>query len=338
MLFAKKTQKFTLVILALLFVVAVFANTGIALAADTASLSISPTTQNVSNGATVSAAIYVNSGSQIINTVGVKVNYPAANLQYSSVDHTGSPYEVHASETGGSGVVTIAVGTTTPTSGNQLVATLKFTALSTGSVSLGFGCNYNSSTCNDGNVVIRNSDNTNILWSSWNSLGGGFMSGPAATVDSSNHINVFSVGLDKALWQRTYNGTSWSAWSSLGGGFNTGPAATVDGSGNINVFGVGLDKTIWQRTYNGTSWSAWSSLGGGFMAGPAATVSGSRIDIYGVGLDKAAWQRTYSNGSWSNWSSLGGGFNTGPAATVDSTGATNVFGVGTDKAIWDINQ
>jgi hypothetical protein len=293
MLFAKKTQKFTLVILALLFVVAVFANTGIALAADTASLSISPTTQNVSNGATVSAAIYVNSGSQIINTVGVKVNYPAANLQYSSVDHTGSPYEVHASETGGSGVVTIAVGTTTPTSGNQLVATLKFTALSTGSVSLGFGCNYNSSTCNDGNVVIRNSDNTNILWSSWNSLGGGFMSGPAATVDSSNHINVFSVGLDKALWQRTYNGTSWSAWS---------------------------------------------SLGGGFMAGPAATVSGSRIDIYGVGLDKAAWQRTYSNGSWSNWSSLGGGFNTGPAATVDSTGATNVFGVGTDKAIWDINQ
>src|SRR2546429_3742010 len=51
----------------------------------------------------------------------------------------------------------------------------------------------------------------------WQSLGGGFLSGPDATSQGAGQVAVFAEGLDQALWYRALAGSTWGPWTSLGG-------------------------------------------------------------------------------------------------------------------------
>ena len=201
---------------------------------------------------------------------------------------------------------------------------------------------------NDGNVVIYRPDGTPV-WATdtaqklpiWESLGGGFLSGPGAVLQTGGRLVVFGRGTDNAIWHRwqvSRNG-DWSDWESLGGGFTSDPDACLNAAGGLVVFGRGTDNAIWHRwqdTPDG-AWSGWESLGGDFLSGPGAVLqTGGRLVVFGRGTDNAIWHRwqVSRNGDWSDWESLGGGFTSDPDACLNAAGGLVVFGRGTDNAIW----
>jgi hypothetical protein len=53
----------------------------------------------------------------------------------------------------------------------------------------------------------------------WGSLGGQFISGPAAFSWGLNHLDVYGIGADDGIWHKWWNGTHWDGWHRL-------PAAT----------------------------------------------------------------------------------------------------------------
>lgn len=125
-------------------------------------------------------------------------------------------------------------------------------------------------------------------WYSWQSLGnvstpaqGGFPpSDPAVASWGPGRFDVFVCGTDRALWQKTYDG-SWSDWESLGGEFSGNPAAVSRGPGLIDVFTrrVG-DAVIQHKSFNG-SWSDWESIGTSSSRAPSASSWGiNRLDVF----------------------------------------------------------
>ena len=167
---------------------------------------------------------------------------------------------------------------------------------------------------------------------SWESLGGGFNSGPGVCSWAPGRLDVFGQGLDAACWHKWFEG-GWSGWESLGGGFSSELDAVSWDSGRIDVFGRGLDNACWHKWFDG-GWSGWESLGGGFNSGTGAcSWAPGRLDVFGRGLDNACWHKWF-DGGWSGWESLGGGFNSGIAAVSWSSGRIDVFGRGLDNACW----
>lgn len=118
-------------------------------AAGTATVSLTPSTATFSQGDTVSVDIYEDSGSDTINAVQANFSYPSNILSFVGV--TDSPaFSVVAQNSVSGGSAKVARGTSTPVSGNQLVATVRFTASGAGSATLSF---------TSGTAVVRSTDN-----------------------------------------------------------------------------------------------------------------------------------------------------------------------------------
>jgi hypothetical protein len=143
----------------------------------------------------------------------------------------------------------------------------------------------------------------------------------AATSWGPNRLDVFVVGIDDALWHRSFD-NGWNAWQSLGGPkiilnvppfgqlvdsqLTSGPAAVSWGPNRIDAFAQGADGAIWHIFWDGSgSWSDWKSLGGIFISPPAVSSWGPRrLDVFGVRTDSALFHKSWDNG-WSDWESLG---------------------------------
>jgi hypothetical protein len=123
-------------------------------AAGAASLYLNPASGTYTTGQVVSVQIMVNTGGQPVNAVQADFTYPASKLQFSSIDGTGSVMSIDASSTGGNGSVSIARGNTSAYTGTGLLATVRFTALASGSAPLTFSAS---------SAVVRSTDNTNVL-------------------------------------------------------------------------------------------------------------------------------------------------------------------------------
>lgn len=122
-------------------------------AAPAAALYMSINTQNVTQGGNFKVSIFENSGSDPVNAVQADFTYPS-NLSFVNIDSSSSAFPVEAQATGGSGSVQIARGSSTPLTGNRLVAVVNFTVNATGTGNLTFS---NTS------QVVSSSSNTNIL-------------------------------------------------------------------------------------------------------------------------------------------------------------------------------
>lgn len=120
-------------------------------------------------------------------------------------------------------------------------------------------------------------------WSGWISLGGRFLSNPSVVNWGSSRIDVFGVGPNGTLWQRTWTATNdWYPWVDTGGGrIQWTPAATSRGFGQIDVFAVNGDEQVMHRHFSTTGgWSSWVNLLGSASAPPAATALGpDRINV-----------------------------------------------------------
>ncbi|MET0693327.1 MAG: hypothetical protein ABWY56_05320, partial [Propionibacteriaceae bacterium] len=113
-------------------------------------------------------------------------------------------------------------------------------------------------------------------WSGWESLGGGFNSGIAASSWGPGRLDLFGQGQDGACWHKWFEG-GWSEWESLGGGFTSPLAAVSWDHGRIDVFGRGGDSALWHSWFDG----AWAG-----SAPPAAVPIGLgtsiRLPVYDV--------------------------------------------------------
>lgn len=152
----KQKTKFNLPIL--LIVVGILAVIGIYLViksfAASGTLSAMPATSSPSLGSTFAVTIRANSGTDLVNAVQADLTYPTSQLEFVSIDASTSAYGVQAVSTGGNGVVNITRGTTTPISGDNIVAVVNFKAIGLGAATVAFS---NSS------ALLKSSDNTNIL-------------------------------------------------------------------------------------------------------------------------------------------------------------------------------
>ena len=118
-------------------------------AAGTATLYLSPASGTFAQGDTISIDIYEDSGTDTVNAVQANLSYPDNLLNFTGITSS-SAFNVEAQSTGGNGSVQIARGATTPVSGNQLVATVRFTAAAGGQANISF---------TSGSAVIRSTDN-----------------------------------------------------------------------------------------------------------------------------------------------------------------------------------
>jgi hypothetical protein len=126
---------------------------------DTTSLAtmyITPNKQRLAANDSLVANIWVNSRNQPVNAVQAVLIYPADKLFYVSADTTSSQFTIQAEATNNEGRLVLARGSTTPLTGDQLVATVVFKPKAGGKAAITF----------DSSSQLLSSDtNTNILGS-----------------------------------------------------------------------------------------------------------------------------------------------------------------------------
>ena len=132
---------------------------------------------------------------------------------------------------------------------------------------------------------------------SWQSLGGGALYGPAG-VTAGTTAYAFVVGLNGALFYRSDAGSGWGPWTSLGGYLTASPTAASLGAGQVRVFGRGLDGQLWSRELAGGSWSGWTAHGGYLTSPPSATadLDTNRIEVLVRGTDGYNYAQTLAVG------------------------------------------
>jgi hypothetical protein len=180
-------------------------------------------------------------------------------------------------------------------------------------------------------------------WSAaWENLGGDLTSTPVAVSTAANRVDVFALGPDQGMLQRTRTGTAWSAWKELGGCFTSAPAVLPSGPGTFDIFARGPDFLIYRSTLTAAGISDWAALGGSLLrepiaaSAPAAVRVHSEMYVFVVAADWAIWFTRFDGTVWKPWSSLDGTFVSEPVAIalfpqIDQTGTSSrridVFGV-----------
>ena len=197
------------------------------------------------------------------------------------------------------------------------------------------------------------------FWSDWQSLGGNFDTGPAATSSGPGRIDVFARSADDGTLQHNwFDGTSWNFWET----WTTdtlravAPAAVswTDGGEfpvlHIAVFAVhDADQAMYLAAYDSTvglPGLLWQPLSGDVASAPAVTSWGppNQFDVFARGPAPARnllQNQTVDGVNWTGWTSLADfELASGPAATSWGPGRIDVFVVGLDNRLhhrWNDN-
>lgn len=120
-----------------------------------ATMRITPNKQKLATGASLTAAVWVDSHDVAVNAVQAVIDYPSDKLIYVSSDSTDSKFTVQAEASESKGRIIIARGSTSGLTGNQLVATIAFKATSkAGDADVTFDAS---------SVLLSSATNKNIL-------------------------------------------------------------------------------------------------------------------------------------------------------------------------------
>jgi chitodextrinase len=92
---------------------------------------LQPGTQTLGPNSTFAVEVREDSGASPVNAVQADFNYPAGLVDYVSFDSNGSAFSVEAQASGGNGQITIARGTSSALTGDQLVTKVNFKTKST---------------------------------------------------------------------------------------------------------------------------------------------------------------------------------------------------------------
>jgi hypothetical protein len=120
-----------------------------------AALRLTPASATVERGQTLTIDVRLDTGDgEAVNALEADLSYSATILDYQSTHINGTVWGITASSTGGDGKVSIQVGSTTPVSGDQLVATVTFTAAAAGDANIAFAST---------SAAVGATTNTNVL-------------------------------------------------------------------------------------------------------------------------------------------------------------------------------
>ncbi|MFF2287223.1 S8 family serine peptidase [Peribacillus butanolivorans] len=172
-------------------------------------------------------------------------------------------------------------------------------------------------------------------WSPVENLGGSMIHVPAAVLLDEKKIDVFTVGLDSALWHKNWNETSWSDWDKIDGVCLSAPSAVTRTADKIDVFVIGSDNSVYCKELGIGVSEEWTSLGGLCRYGVAVSSWGeNRLDIFAVGLDSAMWHKYWNGEEWSKWESLGGVCLSAPVAVSRGTNQIDIFVIGPESKLY----
>jgi len=200
---------------------------------------------------------------------------------------------------------------------------------------------------NDYHIWMRRFENG--AWGHWSPLadpsGLTFVSGPDAVSTDANSVSVVALASDGKHYLKTWKaGSGWSGWNPLPGQYSThGPAISSRGPGTLDVYGSGLDNRAWEAWREGEgAWNCCTSLGSPLdqpLTSKVTSVSwsSSKIDLFVRGSDNRLWTRWWSDtNGWSGWGPLGGVYSSGFGVASWAHGHLDVFGVGTDSKLYQI--
>ncbi|MEW5802616.1 MAG: cohesin domain-containing protein [bacterium] len=182
-------------------------------------------------------------------------------------------------------------------------------------------------------IGIRNT--AQAKWIDWVSLGGEMQGDPVAISLWENHVTVFAVGMDNALWCKTWMNDAWTDSESLGGQIAGTPAVVSWGQNHCSVFARGIDGALWVKTILDGSWRDWVSLGGEMQGDPVAiSLWENHISVCARAMDNSLWCRVWQNDVLSNWEPLGGKILGSPSAISLWENHITVFARAVDNALW----
>jgi hypothetical protein len=138
---------------------------------------------------TFTVQVRENSGATAVNAVQANLSYPTSLLTFVSIDTTGTAFSVEAQNSGGAGAVNLGRGTTTPVTGDQLIATITFTSTATsGTASVAF---------TSGTALVSSTTNADILGSLAATGSGSYVvdaTGPTVSLTPANGATVSAPG------------------------------------------------------------------------------------------------------------------------------------------------
>jgi len=200
----------------------------------------------------------------------------------------------------------------------------------------------------DNAIWVREIRNSAWRTSEWKSLGGKFLSQPAASSMRDGRVDVFGVWNDQTARFKTFQNGVWETeWTNLGGDFSSPPSACGLVRDNMNVIAVGEDHAVYHKyASDGNTWGPslagdWESQGGLVSSSTdigCAAVSDKvqRFDIvaYGQGPSHGMFFKTWNSTSgWQEWAGGKGGYK-GDPTLVSTPGRVDYFGIGEDGAVW----
>jgi hypothetical protein len=154
--------------------------------------------------------------------------------------------------------------------------------------------------CNSQGAIYHGYWAVNTGWHEWvESLGApppGATSEPAAISRMSNLIDMFVLGGDNMIWQKSWTGSGWNGWTSRGGPVASAPSVASFQSDRVDLFARGSDGAFYQTTYFGAWWGGnWAKMPQGIYSGrPAAVSQGhNNIELFGRGTDTNLWVSQY---------------------------------------------
>jgi hypothetical protein len=149
---------------------------------------LSPASQSVASGSTLSLTLYEDSGSTSVNALQANLTY-SSNLQFVSADYGSSAFSVQAASSGKNGSLTIARGATASVSGARTVGVVTFKAIAGGTATVKFGC-INGGSCTNGDALVASANSSNVLTTQTN--GSYTITGSAANTSSSSGLPQIS--------------------------------------------------------------------------------------------------------------------------------------------------
>jgi hypothetical protein len=176
----------------------------------------------------------------------------------------------------------------------------------------------------------------------WVNLGGIFISTPAA-IAWDGRVDIFGIGLDRAMYRKTLQNNAWSGeWERLGGAFTSEASAVSWGPRRLDVFARGADFTLRHKSYAGSTVSNWENFGGSLASAPVALSWGAdRLDVFALANDGTLAHKWWDGILWNEWEYFGlqdpsKSFVSVPAAASWGPGRIDVFLSGSDGAVYHL--
>jgi hypothetical protein len=189
-------------------------------AAGSGKMYLNPASGNYDIGATVSVAVRVDVGSEKVNAAEARLSYNASQLEYMSISGSGSAYGIEANASGGNGQVVISRGNISDVSGDQLLATVSFKALTAGSAAV---------TVNTESIALRSADQADVI---------GTRNGGTFTINASSQPQPQQPAPQQPAPPATKPSTTTTAPKS------TGTTVSVTPRGSTSPASIPSDSTI----------------------------------------------------------------------------------------------